>query len=107
MLLRYGSKAARRAFFLVTIACFLYRPNMSMAATALTSLFSCLPIGPDPAVTFEKPDFAGYNVPIPLLLNASGRVTALAVDTNQPGRLFLGAANGGLWESTDGGRHLR
>ena len=33
----------------------------------------------------------------------SGRVTALAVNPNNPNNVYLGAADGGLWVTTDGG----
>ncbi len=48
-------------------------------------------IGPEPTVT-------------PFAFNpVSGRVTALAVDPANPDVVYLGAAEGGVWETTDGG----
>ncbi|MBD3161209.1 MAG: glycosyl hydrolase [Candidatus Eisenbacteria bacterium] len=35
--------------------------------------------------------------------NVGGRVTALAVPTGQPTTIYLGAADGGVWKSTDAG----
>jgi hypothetical protein len=35
--------------------------------------------------------------------DATGRITAIATDPTTTGRLFVGAANGGVWMSTDGG----
>ena len=35
--------------------------------------------------------------------NATGRISAIAADPTTPGRLFVGAANGGVWMSSDGG----
>ena len=47
------------------------------------------------------PNFGGVIVGAPF--NATGRMSALAADPATPGRLFVGAANGGVWMSTDGG----
>jgi photosystem II stability/assembly factor-like uncharacterized protein len=33
----------------------------------------------------------------------SGRVTSIALDPNHPGTIFVGAAQGGVWKSTDNG----
>jgi photosystem II stability/assembly factor-like uncharacterized protein len=35
----------------------------------------------------------------------TGRVTAIVVDPTNPQTLYIGAAQGGVWKSTDGGRH--
>src|SRR2546422_6349765 len=57
-------------------------------------------IGPQPMLN-ALPNFGG---PIPgATFNATGRISALAADPSTPGRLFVGAANGGVWMSTDGG----
>jgi uncharacterized protein (TIGR03437 family) len=53
-------------------------------------------IGPQPSIT---PPVDGAGGPI-----ASGRVTALAVDPRDPATVYLGAAQGGVWKSRDGGR---
>ena len=45
------------------------------------------------------PNFGGVIVGAPF--NATGRMSALAADPATPGRLFVGAANGGVWMSTD------
>jgi hypothetical protein len=37
---------------------------------------------------------------------ATGRITAIATDPSTSGRLFVGAANGGVWMSTDAGTHF-
>ena len=37
--------------------------------------------------------------------NISSRIPAIAVDPNHPGRLYIGAANGGVWRSDDDGAH--
>lgn len=36
-------------------------------------------------------------------VNVSGRVTALAIDPTQPNTVYLGAAQGGVWKTTNGG----
>ncbi|MGH9817171.1 MAG: hypothetical protein ACRD6I_13935, partial [Candidatus Acidiferrales bacterium] len=54
------------------------------------STTSWTPIGPQPtSSTFFK--------------SVSGRVSALAVDPNDPNIIYIGGAQGGLWKSTDGG----
>jgi hypothetical protein len=95
-------KASRNGLLMAIIASLLYLHGISSAATALTSQFSWLPLGPDPAVVNESPNFSTW-IPSSVTLNASGRVTAIALDSNQSGRLFVGTANGGMWQSTDGG----
>lgn len=37
--------------------------------------------------------------------NASGRVTAIAVDPTNPNVVYVGGAQGGIWKSTDGGNN--
>ena len=37
--------------------------------------------------------------------NVSGRVTALVVDPGNSSIVYLGAADGGVWKTTDGGQH--
>jgi hypothetical protein len=57
-------------------------------------------IGPQPMLN-ALPNFGGS---IPgATFNATGRISALAADPTTPGRLFVRAANGGVWMSTDGG----
>ena len=48
-------------------------------------------LGPEP----EAPGWGGVN---------SGRVTSIALSPAAPGTLFIGAADGGVWSSTNGGR---
>lgn len=42
-------------------------------------------------------------------INASGRIRALAYDPRDPSRqtIYIGAATGGVWKTTDGGYHWR
>jgi len=47
-------------------------------------------IGPSPLTTYE-----GGNI--------SGRVPVIAVDPTNPNNVFIGAADGGVWKSTNGG----
>lgn len=54
-------------------------------------------IGPQPTVV------AGYNAGNSGGGNSSGRVSALAVDPRNPNVVYLGAATGGVWKTTDGG----
>jgi photosystem II stability/assembly factor-like uncharacterized protein len=53
------------------------------------------PIGPMPLANGQT---FGQRQPV------SGRITALAIDPRNPNLIYLGAAQGGLWRSTDAGR---
>src|SRR5215510_1989605 len=57
-------------------------------------------IGPQPMLDV-LPNFGG--VIVGATFNATGRISAIAADPTTPGRLFVGAANGGVWMSADGG----
>ena len=57
-------------------------------------------IGPQPMLNALS-NFGGVIVGAPF--SATGRITAIAADPTTPGRLFVGAANGGVWMSSDGG----
>jgi uncharacterized repeat protein (TIGR01451 family) len=63
-------------------------------ATAATSSTTWAQIGPRPASTIWDASSVGGN---------SGRVTALAVDPRNSSVVYLGAANGGVWKTTNGG----
>src|SRR5262249_24939299 len=57
-------------------------------------------IGPQPMLNALS-NFGGGILGGPF--SATGRITAIAADPTTPGRLFVGAANGGVWMSSDGG----
>jgi photosystem II stability/assembly factor-like uncharacterized protein len=62
-------------------------------------------IGPMPTVyapgmPFKRDEASPYNGS-----PTSGRVTALAVDPRDANTVYLGAAEGGVWKTTDGGAH--
>src|SRR5262249_59760717 len=57
-------------------------------------------IGPEPMLNTLS-NFGGAIVGA--TFNATGRMSALAADPTTPGRLFVGAANGGGWEGAGGG----
>jgi photosystem II stability/assembly factor-like uncharacterized protein len=63
-------------------------------------------IGPQPMLN-ALANFGGVILPIGNgdlgKFSATGRIIAIATDPTTPGRLFVGAANGGVWMSTDGG----
>ena len=66
------------------------------------------PAGPTPAaITFPGPSVWTQIGPQPgasfQFGNISGRVTAIAVDPTNSGIVYLGAAEGGVWKTTDGG----
>ncbi len=71
------------------------------AIPALSPSLAWTFIGPQPMLNV-LPDFGGVVVG-PALANATGRLTALALDPQVAGRIFVGAAGGGMWRSTDAG----
>jgi hypothetical protein len=69
------------------------RPLVSGPAPLVLSTTQWTLIGPEPTNT-------PYGYP-----TSSGRVAALAVDPGNSSVVYLGAAEGGVWKSTDGGAH--
>jgi hypothetical protein len=67
-------------------------PGFDVSSAAISSTLWTL-IGPEPTHT-------PYNDPI-----VAGRVTALAVDPANSNVVYAGAADGGVWKTTDGGIH--
>jgi hypothetical protein len=55
----WRSKVIRIAVLVALVCSFMFLNRLSMAATALTSQFSWLPLGPNSAVTNEGPNFSG------------------------------------------------
>ncbi len=70
----------------------------SAANFATQTILGWSSIGPQPILNEVEPELGG-TVP---LANATGRITALAIDPRS-GDIFAGAAGGGIWRSTDGG----
>jgi len=68
----------------------------SQYSAAIDPFISWTPVGPQPTTT--DANLLGGGTPV-----ASGRVTALAVDPSNSSVVFLGAAEGGVWKTTDGG----
>ena len=68
------------------------------AASIAASTTAWTPIGPQPTLPMPNNQFTGYPTD-------AGRVTALAVDPRDPSgnTIYLGAAEGGLWKTADGG----
>jgi BNR-Asp box repeat len=71
------------------------------AAAGLAVPFSWSAIGPQPMLN-NYPNFAGYFTGPPMTTSA-GRVAAVAADPTTAKLIFIGAAGGGVWRSTDGG----
>jgi hypothetical protein len=67
-------------------------PGFDLSSAAVSSTRWTL-IGPEPTDT-------PYNVPV-----VAGRITALAVDPTNANVVYAGAADGGVWKTTDGGIH--
>jgi hypothetical protein len=63
-------------------------PVLELSSTAWT------PIGPSP-LALQTPPSSNSNV--------SGRITGIAVDPNNANVIYIGAAGGGVWKTTDGG----
>jgi photosystem II stability/assembly factor-like uncharacterized protein len=106
--------AFRRAIYL-TRRTGLLAPSRAMAPQSATPLegengsdppggFAWNFIGPEPildALANFGGTFAGAG------FDATGRIAAIAADSSTPGRIFVGAANGGVWMSTDDGASFR
>ena len=77
------------------------RPAVSSSAngTAATVL-GWTPIGPQPMANAQANFGGATGGP---KFNASGRVSAFAIDPQQQSNLYVGAAGGGVWKSTDTG----
>ncbi|HZY58343.1 MAG TPA: hypothetical protein VFE56_01190, partial [Candidatus Binataceae bacterium] len=80
------------------------------AASALPSIIACIAgragfcwssIGPQPMLN-NYPNFGGLFTGPPMTTSA-GRVAAVAADPLIPGLVYVGAAGGGIWRSSDGG----
>ena len=69
-------------------------PSLEVSSSLISSTRWTF-IGPEPTDTY-------YNVPV-----VSGRVTALAVDPTNDNIVYAGAADGGIWKTTDGGTSWR
>jgi hypothetical protein len=73
----------------------------SAASTPMTPAWTF--IGPQPMYVLQV-GFGGATPPgSPPIPNATGRITAIVADPTSSGRFFVGAANGGVWMTTDGG----
>jgi hypothetical protein len=84
----YGNKTLSPAAHSVSP----FSPLSSPSATTWTEL------GPDPI-----PNGATINTPAGTLVPVSGRVTAIAVHPANPNIIYVGAAQGGVYRSLDGG----
>ena len=75
------------------------RPSLRSTFPALVPNFAWKPLGPDPIPNGQTdPNFLPANE-----LPVSGRVTAIAVDPANENIVYVGAAQGGLYRSMDGG----
>ncbi len=63
-------------------------------------------LGPFPMLA-NLPNFGGVLFTHAPMANSQGRVSAVAADPTTPGRLFVGAASGGVWMTTDGGNTFK
>jgi hypothetical protein len=79
------------------------QPPASTPAAATTDGFSWQFIGPEP-ISKELGNFFGVAPGQGDRFDATGRVTAVAADPATSGRILVGAANGGVWLSTTGGK---
>ena len=75
---------------------------LSVAATGLPGgTFAWSAIGPQPMLN-NYPNFAGFFTG-PTLNTSEGRVAAVATDPITSNLVYVGAAGGGVWRSSDGG----
>lgn len=88
---------------LCLILCCALDPGIARATGALNSGFLWEKVGTDD-IPHGIPDFDGCQVPAGAVIDANGRVTAIALDPNVSGLMFVGTAGGGLWKSTDSGQ---
>jgi hypothetical protein len=72
----------------------LRKMSLTEATMGIASLPTWTPIGPRPTSSFWETLASG---------GSSGRVTALAVTPGNPSLVYLGAADGGVWKTVDGG----
>ena len=70
--------------------------EQALLITGANSSSSWTLIGPQPTIPNLNFSFDGAPT-------VSGRVTALAVDPTNPSIVYLGAAEGGVWKTTNGG----
>jgi hypothetical protein len=92
-------------------------PGSTVSAGAFTAAFQAgraLPLagGSWSQVTSQPYDSDAFNYRDPNISNSgggsglvSGRMTGLAVDPHNPALVYAGAADGGVWKSTDSGAH--
>jgi hypothetical protein len=74
----------------------------SLTPSAVTSLNGTVwkPIGPSPDnQTYQFPPMSGMF----FTSSANGRVSAIAINPNNPNLIYQGAAGGGVWRTIDGG----
>ena len=78
-------------FILIGSATIQYRPIIETDATLSQKKGGnqWVNIGPAPIIGYFQP--------------SGGRITEVAVDPTNPNHRLIGAANGGVWESRDGG----
>src|SRR6185312_10176488 len=62
------------------------------------------PIGPAPIVNGQTPPDNGKEPPFNTGSPVSGRIAALAASPTDPNTIYIAAANGGVWKTTDGGK---
>ncbi|HEY2108154.1 MAG TPA: hypothetical protein VGH29_20315, partial [Candidatus Binataceae bacterium] len=71
------------------------------AAAPLLGAFTWSAIGPQPMLN-NLPNFGGTQTG-PGITSSAGRVSAVAADPTTSNLLYVGAAGGGVWRSSDGG----
>src|SRR5512135_3347289 len=62
------------------------------------------PVGPAPVTqgqAYGAPSYNGIRVEV------AGRATVVAINPQNAQEIYLGTANGGVWQTTDGGQHWR
>jgi hypothetical protein len=102
---RFTASPARRAARAESIAPGATTPTIDDIAQEIIALQPGPPTGSGPLWSsigpYTIPNGQTYNPSV--RVNVSGRVAAVAVDSRNPAHVLCGAANGGIWESSDRG----
>src|SRR4029077_2012412 len=92
----------RPASALILGAALLSAPHALQAASTINGT-TWFPVGPAPITNGQGYD-SSYNS---IYITVAGRTSAIAIDPQNPQVIYLGTANGGVWQTTDGGQHWR
>ncbi len=84
-------------------AALLSAPHALQAASTINGT-TWFPVGPAPVTqgqAYSAPDYYTSRIEV------AGRTSAIAIDPQSAKVIYLGTANGGVWQTIDGGQHWR